>query len=200
MIAKQLNIIMALACMLMFNSCNNKERTALPIYGDESHRIADFRFQDQDGNWITNNTFKDKIYVADFFFTTCPTICPIMSKNMLLVTEHFKGNPAVGIISHSIDPKHDSIPVLKKYAEKLGADTSLWHFVNGSAKEIYALAEKSYFSAAAEEEEAPGGYIHSGGFVLIDQNRQIRGIYDGTVVDSVKKLIQDMDFLLEKHK
>ncbi|MFC6098964.1 SCO family protein [Olivibacter domesticus] len=200
MIVKQSNIIMALACMLMLASCNNKERAALPIYGDKSHRIADFRFQDQDGNWITNNTFKDKIYVADFFFTTCPTICPIMSKNMLLVTEHFKGNPAVGIISHSIDPKHDSIPVLKKYAEKLGADTSLWHFVNGTAKDVYALAEKSYFSAAAAEEEAPGGYIHSGGFVLVDQNRQIRGIYDGTVVDSVKKLIQDMDFLLEKHK
>jgi protein SCO1 len=200
MIFKQSKIITALAYMLVLASCSNEERTTLPIYGDKNHRIADFRFQDQDSSWITNDTFKDKIYVADFFFTTCPTICPIMSKNMLLVTEHFKDNPSVGIISHSIDPKHDSIPVLKKYAKKLGANTNLWHFVNGSADEIYTLAEKSYFSAAAEEEEAPGGYIHSGGFVLVDQHRQIRGIYDGTVVDSVKKLIQDMDFLLKNLK
>lgn len=200
MIFKQAQIMLACAFMLMLHSCNNKERAALPIYGDKSHRIADFHFQDQDSNWVSNDTFKDKIYVADFFFTTCPTICPIMSKNMLLVTEHFKGNAAIGIISHSIDPKHDSIPVLKKYAEKLGADTGLWHFVNGPAEEIYTLAEKSYFSAAGEEEEAPGGYIHSGGFVLVDQNRQIRGVYDGTVVDSVKKLIRDMDFLLKGYK
>lgn len=183
-------------CILsLYSSCQNKP---LPVLGDAQHHIADFRFQDQDGNWITNDTFKDKIYVADFFFTTCPTICPIMSKNLLKVSRHFKDNPRVGILSHSIDPKHDSIPVLKRYAEKLKADTSMWHFITGPDQVIYHLAETSYFSAAAEEAEAPGGYIHSGGFVLVDKNRRIRGIYDGIVDVEVKQMIKDMELLLSE--
>lgn len=181
--------------VLPWVACQDKK---LPYYGDATHRIADFRFLDQDSVWISNESFVDKIYVADFFFTSCPTICPIMSKNMQKVSSHFKGNPSVAILSHSIDPKHDSIPVLKKYASKLKADTTMWHFVEGSAEQVYELAEKSYFAAAAEEEDAPGGYIHSGSFALVDQHRRIRGIYDGTVDEQVSKLIEDMQILLKE--
>lgn len=192
---KNLIYMAAFPLLLLWGACQEKK---LPYYGDDTHRIADFRFRNQDSIWISNDRFAGKIYVADFFFTTCPTICPIMSKNMQRVAAHFKGNPSIAIISHSIDPKHDSIPVLKKYAEKLGADTSMWHFVGGPAEQVYTLAEKSYFAAAAAEEEAPGGYIHSGSFALVDQDRRIRGIYDGTVDEQVSQLIDDMEVLLKE--
>ncbi len=175
--------------------CSDPE---LPVMGPEGHRVADFRFQDQDSIWIDNETFDGKIYVADFFFTSCPTICPIMSRNMLMVSEHFQNNPSVGFLSHSIDYRHDSIPELKRYATKLGANTRAWHFVTGKPEIVYALAENSYFSAAAEEADAPGGYIHSGGFALIDRQRRLRGIYDGTVDEDVSQMIKDMERLLKE--
>ncbi|MGK9118912.1 SCO family protein [Olivibacter jilunii] len=193
---KNLLYVAGFLTLFFLGACKDEK---LPYYGDAAHRIADFRFRNQDSVWISNDSFADKIYVADFFFTTCPTICPIMSKNLQRVATHFKGNPSIAILSHSIDPKHDSIPVLKKYAEKLGADTSLWHFVGGPAEQVYTLAEKSYFAAAAEEEEAPGGYIHSGSFALVDRDRRIRGIYDGTVDEQVSKLIDDMEILLKEN-
>ena len=158
--------------------------------------IPPFRFMDQDSNWVTNETFKGKVYLADFFFTTCPTICPVMKKEMVRVAEHFKNEPQVAIISHTIDPDHDSIPVLKTYAEQLGANPKQWHFVWGNRDLVYTLAEKHYYSAVQEDKTQPGGFVHSGGFILVDKNRHVRGIYDGTSPTAVDSMMRDIQKLL----
>ncbi|HEY9560418.1 MAG TPA: SCO family protein [Anseongella sp.] len=176
----------------------------LPIYGEKEivgtdtiyHTIPDFRFLDQDSNWVSNETFEGKVYVADFFFTSCPTICPVMAKNLLTVASHFENNPSVKILSHTIDPRHDSIPALRKYAEKLGANSSQWHFVWGTMDSVHHIAEKGYFATAMEDAEAPGGFMHSGAFILIDGQRRVRGVYDGTIADEVEEMITDMEQLL----
>ena len=160
------------------------------------HTIPDFSFVNQDNIEITNKTYTGKIYVADFFFTTCPTICPVMKKQMLRIYEKYKTNPNVGILSHSIDPRHDSVAVLKEYAARLGVGKGNWNFVTGDRKKIYEIGERSYYVTAGEDSAAAGGIIHSGAFILVDTKRRIRGTYDGTVEESVTKLLKDMDTLL----
>jgi len=172
----------------------NGEKTIDTIY----HTIADFEFVDQDSNLVNNETFANQVYVADFFFTTCPTICPKMKQQMLRVYEVYKDNPEVGILSHSIDPKHDTVAVLHDFAHKLGVESNKWHFVTGDQDAIYDLAEQSYMSIANADEDAPGGYIHSGAFLLVDKQRRIRGVYDGTVPDQVDILINDIKRLISK--
>ncbi|WP_422359264.1 SCO family protein [Reichenbachiella sp.] len=164
------------------------------------HMIADFAFYDQDSALITNETFKNQIYISDFFFTSCPTICPKMKKQMLRIYEKFEENPEVAILSHTIDPTHDNVEVLNEYAEALGVKSSKWHFVTGDEDTIYHIGEKSYMVTAGEDSEAPGGYIHSGAFLLIDDQRRIRGVYDGTMEEQVDILLSDIDLLLEELK
>jgi protein SCO1/2 len=164
------------------------------------HTITDFKFVDQDSNWVTNNTFKDKIYVADFFFTTCPTICPVMKKEMLRVYEKFEDNEEVAILSHTIDPEHDNVEVLKDFADRLDVQTEKWHFVTGKKEDIYAIGQKSYMVTAMEDQAAPGGFIHSGAFILVDKNGRIRGLYDGTVPEQVDKLMADIPKLLAEYR
>ncbi|CAH0995415.1 SCO1 protein [Emticicia aquatica] len=184
-------------------SCENTHRK-LPILGERDfvngdsvyHTIPDFSFVNQDSTEITNKTFEGKIYVADFFFTTCPTICPIMKKQMLRVYEKYKENPQVGILSHTIDPRHDSVKVLKEYAIRLGVSKGNWQFVTGEKEKIYTIGEKSYYVTAGEDSSAAGGIIHSGAFILVDTKRRVRGIYDGTKEEDVTKLLKDMDILL----
>lgn len=161
-------------------------------------QVPDFKFINQDSQWITQENFKNKIYVVDFFFTSCPTICPIMKTQMLRLHEHFKNNPEVKILSHTIDPYHDSVAVLKDYASRLEVDTKQWNFVTGIKDEIYQIAEKGYFVAAKEDANEAGGFIHSGAFVLIDKNRRIRGYYDGTKAEKVDLLIKDVELLLKE--
>jgi protein SCO1 len=164
------------------------------------HTIPDFRFMNQDSLWITPETFRDKIYVADFFFTTCPTICPVMKTQMLRVYEKFKDNDQVLLLSHSIDPVHDSVPVLKEFAERLGIDANKWHFVTGDKDEIYDIGEKSYLVTAQEDADEPGGYVHSGAFILVDKEKRVRGYYDGTLENDVDRLIRDIPRLLKEYK
>ncbi|XOV91938.1 MAG: SCO family protein [Bacteroidota bacterium] len=164
------------------------------------HTIRDFAFEDQDSNLVTNETFKDQVYVADFFFTTCPTICPKMKQQMLRVYDAYKNEPEVAILSHTIDPKHDSVAVLKEFANKLEVETDKWHFVTGQQDSIYDIAETSYMVVANEDDNAPGGYIHNGAFLLVDQNRRIRGVYDGTVPEQVDILINDIRRLINKNE
>lgn len=164
------------------------------------HTIPDFSFTDQDGKVITQETFKDKIYVADFFFTTCPTICPIMKTQMLRVYEAYKGNPDVLLLSHTIDPKHDSVAVLHTFAERLGVSSKMWHFVTGDIDKIYDIGQNSYMITAREDPDEPGGAIHSGAFILVDKERRIRGIYDGTKKEKVDILIKDIHRLLNEYK
>ena len=188
--------------------CSQKESEKLPFLGNtiynESdtiyHTIQDFQLVDQDSMIVTNNTFSDKVYVADFFFTSCPTICPIMKGQMLRVHERFRENDQVGILSHTIDPSYDTVALLKDYAERLSVDTKQWKFVTGDEDYIYDLAEKSYIAIANADPDAPGGYVHSGAFLLVDKSRRIRGFYDGTVEEQVDILMNDIDKLLKEYE
>ena len=157
--------------------------------------IPAFSFTNQYGKTISQRDFNGKIYVADFFFTTCPTICPVMKKNMLTVYKAYKESPDVRILSHSIDPDHDTPAVLKQYGQELEITGTMWQFVTGDREKIYAIGENHYLVTAGKDATAPGGYIHSGAFVLIDKQKHIRGMYDGTTLEGTQKLIRDIDVL-----
>lgn len=163
------------------------------------HQIPDFAFINQDSQVVTSLTLQDKVYVADFFFTTCPTICPKMKSQMLRIYEAYKDEPQLMLLSHTIDPKHDTVAVLRDYADRLQVSSDKWHFVTGEKDSIYDIAMQ-YMVTALEDEQQPGGFVHSGAFVLVDQDRHVRGIYDGTDPAQVDKLIQDIPKLLPKKK
>lgn len=158
--------------------------------------MAPFGFVNQNGDTITEKTVEGKVWVADFFFTTCPTICPKMKNEMLRVLEAYKGDERVVILSHTIDPEHDTKEVLKEFADRLEITGNQWHFLTGDKDSIYSMAER-YMISAAQDASAPGGFIHSGAFVLMDHNRQIRGYYDGTLPQSVDTMITDMKLLIK---
>jgi protein SCO1/2 len=160
------------------------------------HTIPNYRLVNQDSNWVTPESFKGKVYVADFFFTSCPTICPTMKKEMLRVYEAYKDNNDVAILSHTIDPEYDTVALLKDFAEKLDVKAPKWHFVTGEKEAIYELGQKGYMVTAMEDENEVGGFLHSGAFVLVDKERKIRGVYDGTRSEEVDKLITDIELLL----
>ncbi|MBL6446943.1 SCO family protein [Fulvivirga sp. 29W222] len=204
------NYILIILLMVVFAACNEQksEKKKLPIMGRTEitetdtihHTIDDFKFVDQDSNWVTPETFKDRIYVADFFFTSCPTICPLMKAQMLRVYDSIQNKSDVLILSHTIDPKHDTVAVLKEFANRLGVESSKWHFVTGEKDAIYKLGQTSYMVSASEDPAEPGGYIHSGAFILVDKERRVRGLYDGTKADQVDKLIKDIDVLLQEYE
>lgn len=193
-------------------SCDQTNAT-LPIYGHREpvertvdgktvidtiyQTIPDFSFINQDSATLTQAFFDDKIYVANFFFTHCPSICPTMQRNMLKVYEEYKGDDRIAFLSHSIDFKYDQPHILKAYATKLGVDNDQWQFVNGSKADIYGMSEK-YLVYTAEDANAPGGYDHQGYLVLIDKDRRIRGAYDGTDDEQVSKLQADLKILLKE--
>ncbi len=163
-----------------------------------SHTIADFKFTNQNGKIITQKDYEGKIYVADFFFTTCQTICPMMTSNMVEVQREFKNNPNVMLLSHTVMPEVDSVSVLKKYAENKGVIDSKWNLVTGPAKDIYDMARKSYLAVKIGSPEEAYDMVHTENFILVDQKRRVRGFYDGTKPDEIKRLINDINFLLEK--
>jgi protein SCO1/2 len=159
--------------------------------------IPPFRFIDQDGAVIDTSTVRGKIYVVDFFFTHCPSICPKMKAEMHKVYERYKDSSDFLILSHSIDPVRDSVPVLLNYASKLNLDSRKWHFLTGDKDSIYAIADH-YLESAKEDKDAAGGFVHDGNFILIDRQRRVRGYYDGTTDDGTDKLIADIDHLLHE--
>lgn len=175
----------------------------MPIFGEREvsgndtiyHTIANFKFVDQDSSEVTNDTFKDKIYVADFFFTSCRTICPVMKTQMLRVYDSIENDPDVLLLSHTIDPEFDTVGLLNDYANRLGVNSKKWHFVTGSKEEIYKIAQTSYFATAMEDKSEPDGFIHSGAFLLIDKEKRIRGKYDGTKEEDVNRLLEDIEKL-----
>jgi protein SCO1/2 len=192
-------------------SCNNEKK--LPFYGEREAKttkhadgttsvdtvyqtIPAFKLLNQDSIYITQDAFKDKIYVADFFFTSCSTICPTMHRNLKEVYNQFKDNPDVMFLSHTIDFKYDKPSVLKKYAQKLGVDGKKWQFVYGPKEEVYKLAEHSYLTVVQEDGTAPDGYIHQGWLTLIDKHKRMRGAYNGTDSVEVGKLKKDIAILL----
>lgn len=186
-------------CVLFVGACVTKEKPLL-IFGERElvgtdtvyHRIAPFQFVDQDSAVISNATFQDKIYVADFFFTSCRTICPIMKTQMVRVYEATKEMPDVLLLSHTIDPEYDTVALLHDFAERLGVESKRWHFVTGAKDSIYKIAQTSYFATAMEDKSEPDGFIHSGAFLLIDKKGRIRGKYDGTKEEEVNRLIVDI--------
>ncbi|MBP6387227.1 MAG: SCO family protein [Pseudarcicella sp.] len=162
------------------------------------HSIPNFKFINQDGDTISEKTVKGKIYVADFFFTSCPTICPTMKTQMLKIYKKYLNNSQVMLLSHTIDPSNDSPEVLKNFAENLHVNTQKWQFVTGKKEDIYKIGQKSYMVSAVDDPSQPGGIVHSGGFVLVDTKLRIRGIYDGTEPKKVEQLMLDIDLLLSE--
>ena len=204
-----LGVLSVIIVILFYNALKPEER--LPIYQpnmvtatlvDSSmqyvrkyHSIADFKLVNQNGDTITQNTYADKIYVADFFFTTCPSICPVMTANLAEVQDEFKDDNEVLLLSHSVTPEIDSVAQLKKYALEKGVIDQKWNLVTGDKKQIYELARKSYMAVMDDGDGGAYDMIHTENFMLIDKERRIRGYYDGTNKEEVEKLIRDIEIL-----
>lgn len=159
------------------------------------HTIKDFKLVNQNGDTITQDFYKDKIYVADFFFTTCQSICPIMTDHMLKIQERTKNDPDILLLSHSVIPVADSVPQLKKYALEKGVNDEKWNLVTGDKKQIYDLARKSYLAAKSQGDAGPFDMIHTENFVLVDKKKRIRGFYDGTNPEAIEDLMHDIEIL-----
>ena len=158
------------------------------------HKIKDFSLVNQNGEKVTNEDYRDKIYIADFFFTTCQGICPIMKENMIILQDEYKDDDQVYLLSHTVTPEIDTKEVLKKYSLEKGVIDSKWNLVTGDKKQIYNLARKSYL---AVEDNPIGEYdmIHTENFILIDKKNQIRGFYDGTLELEIARLLDDIEIL-----
>lgn len=203
--------ISAVIIYLFYNALQPKKK--LPIYSPamvnselvaeeiqhirKYHTIADFSLVNQNGDTITQEDYTDKIYIADFFFTTCPTICPIMTKNMASIQDKI-GNDVM-LLSHSVTPQIDSVAQLKKYALEKGVEDSKWNLVTGDKKQIYELARKSYLAVKTDGDGGPFDMIHTENFILVDKKRRIRGFYDGTNEEEVKKLLEDLEILKKSY-
>jgi protein SCO1/2 len=198
-------IVLNFLVALLAFSCSQEKK--LPFLGPKQvnaqgdtvyHQIPSFRFLNQDSVFVSEKDVKGKVYVADFFFTTCPTICPKMKTQMLRIYERYKDRDEVRIISHSIDPDFDTPNVLKDYAARLQVKAPKWNLLTGNKAAIYQLGQKSYMVSAQEDPNEAGGFVHSGAFILVDKNRHVRGIYDGTVEAEVNHLLEDMEILLKE--
>ncbi|WP_194851427.1 SCO family protein [Nonlabens antarcticus] len=163
------------------------------LFVKKYHKIAPFKLINQNGDTITEKNYKDKIYVADFFFTTCPSICPIMTKNMTMIQEEFKDDPEVMLLSHSVTPEIDSVEVLREYADRKGVIDAKWNLVTGDREQIYDLARKSYLAAKKNKYGGENAMIHTENFLLVDKEGRLRErSYDGTDKEDIKALIEDI--------
>lgn len=194
-------------------ACNQSTSPELPVYTPsdfhpelvdvelqkqtKNHTVSDFKLINQNGDTITQHDYKGKIYVADFFFTSCPTICPIMSNNMLRLQNEFKNTKEVKLLSLSVTPTIDNVAVLRSYASDNGVNDSIWNITTGDKKHIYSLARKSYFAVLEQGDGGLQDFIHTPNFILVDKKKQIRGIYDGTEDHEIRRLISDIKILLE---
>ena len=206
---KKLNLLHIISVASFLISCRghvNSEVKLLPIYGEKKvvgseirdtiyHTVKPFLFINQYNEKVTEETVKGKIYVADFFFATCESICPKMSTQLVTVQNAFAKDDSVLILSHTVNPMHDTVEVLKKYAERFGATKNKWHLLTGNKKEIYDMARYSYLVNALEDDGSAEGFLHSELFILIDSKKRIRGFYDGTDNVAVAKLIADIKLL-----
>lgn len=210
-------LIAVLICITGLYSCGKKETKALAFVGAQQivdgdtifHTVPNFTLVNQDQDSISNAHLNGKIYVADFFFTTCPSICPIMTNNMVKIQHAFDGVEDFALVSHTVNPDYDKEGVLKEYAAKMHADTKNWHFLTGTKEAIYNTAFHGYFANAGEDELAPGGFLHSEYFILVDKKGRVRsgydkqgnvkGVYDGTNDRDVLQLINDIKLLLKEN-
>ncbi len=200
---KPIRFVSLLILLISFSCKNATNKQVLPIFGEKKlsntdtiyHTIADFSFKNQFNETVSNQTVKSKIYVADFFFATCQSICPQMSTNLIEVQKAFLNDDSLLILSHSVNPLHDTVEVLNGYGIRYGAKKNKWHFLTGNKKQIYDLAKTSYLVNALEEDGSAEGFLHSELFLLIDTKGRIRGFYDGTDKVQVNKLITDIKLL-----
>lgn len=197
-------VLILLSSFALLVAC--KQDKPLPVLGNKKkvdgvevdHTIPDFSFTNQLGNTVTNSDFEDKIYIADFFFTTCPTICPAVMSQMLRIYDKYEDNPQVGLLSHTLDPKIDSIGVLKNYGENLEIEAPKWHLVTGPKDDIHNIVD-DYMNIVIEDPQAPGGINHTGKIILVDKDRKIRSFADGTDPEEVSQLLLDIDKLLNEY-
>lgn len=169
------------------------------LHINSNHKIGDFSLINQNGKVITQEDYKDKIYVSDFFFTTCQTICPIMTHNMAKIQKEFNEDDSVMLLSHSVTPEIDSVAVLRDYADRKGVVDVKWNVTTGDKKHIYELARKSYFAVVDEGDGGVQDFIHTENFILVDKKRQIRGYYDGTQDEEMDRLITDIKTLQKEY-
>ena len=168
------------------------------IHVAKYHKISDFKLKNQNGKEITQANYKDKIYVADFFFTTCQDICPVMTKNMYQLQEELKNDNQILLLSHTVIPEVDTVEQLKEYAIENNVDDSKWNLVTGDKKQIYELARKSYL-AVEDSNYSEYDMIHTENFMLIDKEKQIRGFYDGTNSEDINRLLKDIEILKQSY-
>lgn len=198
--------IIIISCTFLF-SCQDKKSDKLPYLGKETfvdsvvhhYKIPSFSLMTQDSTMIDNESMSPSIYVADFFFISCPSICPKVKKQMLRIYEKFEDEPKFKLISHTLDPKRDTIPRLKQYADNLEIDHDKWYFARTDQDTVMDLAF-SYFVNAFVDNEAPGGFDHSGKIILVDQEGHVRGFCEGTEPDSVTRFMDDIEALLDEVK
>jgi protein SCO1/2 len=191
---------------LFFIGCKEKE-TELPYLGqvqtensqEKHHTVGTFRYLNQDSIWVDNASLSDYVYVADFFFTSCPSICPKVTKEMMRIHDAFRNEPMVRMVSFTIDPKRDDVQKLKLYADNLGIDQSKWWFLTGDKDATLELAN-TFFVAALEDPDAPGGFDHSGKIVLVDKEGHVRSFSEGTDPGTTPKLIGDIQWLVGHYK
>ncbi len=179
---------------------NNELVDSTVVHIKKYHTIADFSLVNQNGKTITQADYANKIYIADFFFTTCPSICPIMTDHMRQIQERIKDDPEVMLLSHSVTPRIDSVPQLKKYALEKGVLDAKWNLVTGDKKQIYELARKSYLAAKTDGDGGPYDMIHTENFVLVDKQKRIRGFYDGTDSEAIAQLMEDLKLLKSEYE
>tara|TARA_B100001245_G_scaffold129165_1_gene95387 strand:- start:580 stop:1245 length:666 start_codon:yes stop_codon:yes gene_type:complete len=169
------------------------------VFGNHDHRIPDFKFHNQEGRTITQDEFSNKIYVANFFFTTCPSICPTLMKHTKLIQDEFIDDDDILLISHTVYPEHDSVQVLNAFAELNGINSEKWHLVTGNKHDIYELSRKGYFAISYNPSRGKDAFIHTENVILIDKERRIRGIYTGTRLHEINRLIEDIYTLKKEY-
>ncbi|MEM6966266.1 MAG: SCO family protein [Bacteroidota bacterium] len=196
-------LLFLLTTVLLILSCDQEPKELIirspseVVNGEKVYRkVRDFSFINQDSAVVTNETFKDKIYITNFFFTSCPDICPPVNRQMLRVHDHFLDDDRVRFLSHSIDVKYDSIPALKEYADLLGVAAPKWNFITGEEEEIFEIAY-DYYATAIKSPEAPSGFDHDDQLVLVDKNGLLRSSAHGMEEKDVDRFIQDVELLLK---
>ena len=171
------------------------------VYDTVFHQVPDFSFTNQDGKQVSQQNLQDVVYVADFFFTTCPSICKDMAKQKIRLYKAFENNPQVKIVSHTVNPENDSVPVMKAYAKRCKiTNTDKWYLLTGDKKALYSIARDGYHVNATKGDGGPDDFIHTENFALVDKNKRIRGYYNGTSEAEVNQLMYDIEQLLLEEK
>ncbi len=210
--------IISLIGFITFTSCDPKDHNEfrLPIYtpadldpdwvdqslknSTEPHVVKDFEFINQNGLVVNENTVEGKIYIAEFFFTTCPGICPTLTKNTKKIQDEFLNDDDVLILSHTVYPEHDSVPVLHAFGEQHNINSMKWHLLTGSKQDLYGISQKGYFAISYQPDLSDDGFIHTENVVLVDKQRRLRGIYNGTNVHEMNRLIEDIYILKKEYE